>query len=103
MSAPTDAEVSTAAIALIEYMLSHQAKDHHPPSVAAIHMARVALTAAAHVRYEQAVRDKLAMNDMAHRCPICGGHHNIGNPCPGPDCFERQDPSQNKGLGSTKS
>lgn len=19
----------------------------------------------------------------SHRCPVCGGHHNIGNPCPG--------------------
>ena len=29
------------------------------------------------------LRDRRAKDNPPHRCPICGGGHNIGNPCPG--------------------
>ena len=28
------------------------------------------------------LRDRRAKDNPPHRCPICGGGHNIGNPCP---------------------
>ena len=34
-------------------------------------------------KMQKVARAALHDEQLAHRCPVCGGHHNIGNPCTG--------------------